>query len=96
MQTTTTHNTKRTAPQLLPDTQLGMAILVAEDEEGAYQPVAVASSINEARELATSDFALRRKRLAAGDEPGLCPARYQLWVQGYSGAYETRIEIAAI
>ena len=95
MQSRTTHKTQRNQGELLPDTDLGLAILVAEDEEGAYQPVAVASTINEARELAASDFAARRRRLQKGDEPGLCPARYQLWVQGFSGAYETRIEIAA-
>lgn len=41
---------------LQPDTQLGLAMLIAEDEEGHYQPVAVASTIDEAKELATSDL----------------------------------------
>ena len=38
------------------DTNLGLAMLIAEDEEGHHEPVAVASTINEAKELAECDF----------------------------------------
>ncbi len=41
---------------LHPDTQLGLAMLIAEDEEGHYEPIGVASTINEAKEIAASDL----------------------------------------
>jgi hypothetical protein len=78
---------------LQPDTQLGLAMLIAEDEDGQYEPVAVASTINEAKELAESDFRGRMRRLERGDEPGLCPAVYKLWAQGIEGGYRIATEI---
>lgn len=57
------------------DAELGLAILIAEDEEGNSQPVAVAASINEAKELAKSDLAGRQRRLEQDSDPGLCPYR---------------------
>ena len=57
---------------ILPDTQLGLAMLIAEDEEGNTQPVAVASTISEAREIAQSDLAGRMRRLESDEDPGLC------------------------
>ena len=48
---------------LQPDTELGLAMLIAEDEEGHHEPVAVASTINEAKELAESDLRGRMRRL---------------------------------
>ena len=60
-------------------------MLVAEDEEGGYEPIAVTSTLNEAYELAASDMALRMKKLNQGNDPGLCPARYALWVRGQMG-----------
>jgi hypothetical protein len=38
------------------DTELGMAIVVAEFGDGNYQPVGAVVSINEAREIAASDM----------------------------------------
>jgi hypothetical protein len=78
---------------LQPDTPLGLAMLIAEDEEGHHQPVAVASTINEAKELAQSDFLARRKRLERGDDPGLCPYLYKVWAQGIDGDYLVAFEI---
>ncbi len=72
---------------LQPDTDLGLAMLIAEDEEGGYQPVGVASTINEAKEIAASDLAGRRCRLEHGDDPGLCPNEYKVWAQGVEGSY---------
>ena len=51
---TTTYN--GFAFPLQPDTELGLAMLIAEDEEGHHAPVAVASTINEAKEIAESDL----------------------------------------
>ena len=79
--------------QIRPDADLGLAMLVAEDEEGGYEPVAVASTLSEAYELAASDMALRMKKLNQGNDPGLCPARYALWVRGQRGEYANPIEI---
>ena len=81
------------AVPLGPDTALGLAILIAEDEEGNHEPVAVASTISEARELAESDFRNRRRRLERGDDPGLCPHVYKLWAQGVDGNYILAEEI---
>lgn len=78
---------------LQPDTQLGLAILIAEDEEGHYEPVAVAGTIAEAKELAKSDFLARQRRLQHGDDPGLCPYLYKLWAQSIDGNYVLAQEI---
>ncbi len=72
---------------ILPDTQLGLAMLIAEDEEGHTQPVAVASTIDEAKELAHSDLAGRTRSLERGDDPGICPYEYKVWAQGIDGDY---------
>ena len=58
--------------QIRPDADLGLAMLVAEDEEGGYEPVAVASTLSEAYELAASDIVLRMKKLN-GQRPGALP-----------------------
>jgi len=70
------------AVELKPDTELGLAILVAEYESGAYEPIAVSSTINEAKELAASNAAARTKR---GGEA----VSYKLWSQGIDGRYLT-------
>ena len=72
---------------LRPDTELGLAVLIAEDEEGHTQPVDVASTISEAKEIAQSDLAGRMRRLERGDDPGLCPYEYKVWVPGIDGDY---------
>ena len=88
---TKTHN--GFAIPLQPDTNLGLAMLIAEDEEGHHEPVAVASTINEAKELAESDFRGRRRRLERGEDPGLCPYVYKVWAQGIDGYYLLAHEI---
>ena len=78
------------------DTQLGLAIVVAEDEEGQqYHPVAVASTINEARELAASDLRGRMRELERGGDPGICPYEYKVWAQGVGGEYLVAARILA-
>jgi hypothetical protein len=72
---------------LQPDTDLGLAMLIAEDEEGHHEPVAVATTINEAKEIAESDLRGRQRRLERGDDPGLCPYIYKLWARGIDGSY---------
>lgn len=79
-----THTRKQTktyngfAIPLQPDTDLGLAMLIAEDEDGSCQPVAVASTISEAKELAESDRRERMRKLERGQDAGICPIRYKL------------------
>ena len=80
---------------LQPDTELGLAMLIAEDEEGHHEPVAVASTINEAKEIAQSDLRSRMRRLDRGADPGMCPYIYKLWARGIDGDYRIALELDA-
>src|SRR5205809_439508 len=88
------HNTKPAdatpgfAIKLTDDTALGLAMLICEDEEGQYEPVGVASTISEAREIAECHFSHR-----CNDMDGLCPHTYKLWANGLDGDYRIAIEI---
>ena len=82
------------AIRLQPDTPLGLAMLIAEDEEGHYEPVAVTSTINEARELAASDMRGRQRRLERDENAGLCPYEYKVWAQGIDGDYRIALTIS--
>lgn len=77
------------------DTELGLATLIAESEEGQYQPIGVVVSINEAREIAQSDLRMRMKELERGGDPGMCPYCYKVWAQGLEGTYRIAAEILA-
>ena len=83
---TRTNATPGFAIEIKDDTELGMAILVAEFDDGNYQPVAAVVSINEAREIAASDVRGRMRRLEHGGTPA-CPERYIVWAQGMDGDY---------
>ncbi len=74
------------------DTNLGIAMLIAEFDGGSYQPVAAAVSINEAREIAATDMRARTKELERNGEPA-CPERYVVWAQGTDGRYRQVKEI---
>ena len=75
------------------DTDLGLAMLIVEDEEGHHEPVGVTGSISEATEIAESDMRARMRRLERGDDPGLCPHVYKLWARGIDGDYRLAHEI---
>jgi hypothetical protein len=75
------------------DTDLGLALLIVEDEQGHYEPVANVSTINEAKELAGDDSRRRRERLERDEDPGLCPYAYKLWARGTDGAFRVVCEI---
>jgi hypothetical protein len=97
---TTNKNHKQTATkgfaiELTESTQLGLAILIAEDEEGQYEPVAVVASIGEAHEIAESDLRGRMRRLERGEDPGLCPYEYKVWANGIDGEYRIAITLPA-
>jgi hypothetical protein len=81
---------------LQPDTDLGMAMLIAASEDGQHEPVAVVGTINEACEAAKSNLRNRMRRLELGEEPGLCPTLYKVWARGIDGSYRSACEIADI
>ena len=73
MEQNNTQEYNRFAITLSPSTDLGMAMLIVEDEEGHYEPVAIAASIGEAREIAANDMRERTRRLERDQDPGICP-----------------------
>ena len=77
------------------DTELGLAILVAEFSGGTYQPIAVVVSVNEAKEIADGNMRQRMRDLERGGEPA-CPECYKVWAQGLGGEYIVAREIATV
>ena len=73
------------AIQILRDTDLGIATLIVEDEEGHYEPVNYASTLAEGFEMAKEDLHNRRRLLEIGGDPGLCPWQYKVWARGLEG-----------
>jgi len=99
MKAITTKKQKTTTPGfaivIKDDTELGRATLIAEDEEGHYQPIGVVVSLNEAREIAQNDLQMRMDELERGGDPGLCPYYYKVWAQGLEGTYRIAATIPA-
>jgi hypothetical protein len=91
---TSTHN--GFAIPLQPDTDLGLAMLIVESEDGQHEPVAVVGTIGEARETAESDLRDRMRRLERGEDAVLCPTLYKVWARGMNGTYRTAYEITDI
>jgi len=87
--------TKGFAILLTDSTNLGLAMLIAESEDGQYEPVGVVASIVEAREIAESDLQGRMRRLERGGDPGMCPYAYKVWANGIDGDYRIAIELLA-
>ena len=75
-------------------TDLGIGFLIAESEDGAYQPVGAVMTIGEAREIVATDMRRRMSRLEQGSDP-MCPVRYLVWARGDGGEYTTVAEIEA-
>ena len=73
------------AIELLPDTELGHAMLIVEDEERHYEPVGIALTIREAKEMAQNDMRSRMDRVDRGEDGVLCPNEYKLWARGLWG-----------
>lgn len=70
------------------DPDLGLAVLVAEDESGAYEVVAVIATMAEAKDTAREDMLARMDDLQAGKHP-LCPYLYAVWARGEGGQYRS-------
>jgi len=91
---TTTKRTKKqpttyngSAIPLTPTTDLGLAMLIAEDEEGHYEPIAVVGSIAEGKEIAASNMRAKEDRLGQDADPGICPYEYKVMARGVDGDY---------
>ena len=77
------------------DTELSDAILIAEDEEGHYEPIGAVISINEAREIAKSNMEYKMRELERGGDPGLCPYEYKVWARGLLGVQRVAATLLA-
>jgi hypothetical protein len=75
-------------------TELGIGFLIAESEDGAYEPVGAVATIREAREIADSDMRRRMQQLETGSEP-MYPFRYRVWAQGAEGKLSSVAEFEA-
>ena len=93
MQPTTTKQ-NGFAIEITETTDLGQAMLIAESEDGDYEPIAIASTIREARELARDDVRSRMRRVERDDTP-LCPYTYKVWARGIDGEHRIACEISA-
>lgn len=80
------------AVEITDATDLGLAMLIAESEDGQYEPVAVVANVGEAREIASDDMASRMRRLEQGESP-LCPWAYKVWARGIDGEHRIACEI---
>jgi hypothetical protein len=67
MKTTTKKHANKRHPlygRIGPDADLGIALLIAESDDGWYEPVGPVATINEAREIASHNMAFRMRDLA--------------------------------
>jgi len=81
-----TNATPGFAIEIKDDTELGLAMLIADFGNGRYQPIGVVISINEAREIAECNMRARMRELEKGGTPA-CPESYVVWAQGLEGDY---------
>ena len=72
------------AIRLTEQTDLGTAMLIAEDDEFAYLPISPVATIAEAREIAQHDMHHRMRQVERGGSP-FCPAVYKVWARGTDG-----------
>jgi hypothetical protein len=87
--------TNQTTTPIDEQDELGFGtMLVAESDEGGYEPVAMVSTIREARELADENLRIRMSELENGGQP-MCPVRYVVWGRGDFGTYRIICTIEA-
>ncbi len=75
-------------------TELGIGMLIAEAEDGAYEPIAPVSTISEATDMAKEDLRIRMADLEGGGEP-MCPSLYRVWARNDRGEFTRVAEIDA-
>jgi hypothetical protein len=81
------------AIKLTASTDLGLAMLIVEDEEGHYEPVGVVTNIGEGREIAQSDW---RRRICQPEHDRLCPYVYKVWAAGLDGDLRVAAEFPTL
>ena len=60
--------------------------IIAESEDGQYEPIGEAVTFNEALEIAASDMAHRLRELKRGNCP-MCPYEYRAWGRCADGTF---------
>ena len=75
-------------------TNLRIGFLIAESEDGEYEPVGAVATIREAREIADSDMRRRMHQLEAGHEQ-MYPFRYRVWARDEAGTFSSVAEFDA-
>ena len=76
-------------------TDLGLAMLIAESEDGRYEPVAIVANVREARGIAQHDYRSRINALSAAALP-FCPYLYKVWARGANGEHRIVCEITDV
>jgi hypothetical protein len=74
-------------------TELGLAMLIAEYPDGSYEPITVAGTVNEAEEIADTDFGFRLRGSDCAGTPTPVPVRYRLWARAFAGDYFVAADI---
>ncbi len=74
------------------DVDLGIAILIAEDEAGSYEVLGPVATINESIEIARADYASRLDALDHTGDP-MVPDVYKVWSRNYDGVFSIAFEI---
>jgi hypothetical protein len=67
-------------------TDLGLAMLIVEDDAGSYEPVGVVATLSEAYEIAADDFGRRLEERDRGGDP-MVPVLYKVFARGTNGDY---------
>ncbi len=80
---------------LTEETELGTAMLIAEDDAGGYLPISTVSTIGEARQIAQDDMRHRMRKLERGGDP-FCPEAYRVWARGEDGVLAIAAEFDAV
>ena len=80
----TKKNNSPFACPILDSTDLGLAMLIIEDDAGGYEPIGVVATLREAREIAEDDFRIRLEELERGGSP-MAPAIYKVFARGADG-----------
>ncbi|MCC6366837.1 MAG: hypothetical protein IT165_25225 [Bryobacterales bacterium] len=81
------------AIKLTANTDLGLATLIVEDEDGHYEPLGVVATIGEGRDEARDDW---RRRIRQPEHDRLCPYIYKIWARGLDGEHRVAAEFLAI
>ena len=72
----------------------GLTLIIAENEEGAYQPLAVAGSLNEAMKMVAHDRKSRMRDLEKVKST-MCVYCYKIWATAPDVPYMLSVEIQA-